>query len=95
MSFWKAFKLLLTLHCEESSRLLSEGFERDLSLVEWWAVRLHFLSCKACRRFHRQLSFLQEAARQHQEKSRDAKLSGDLQDRIRRDLNSQVDPAAR
>lgn len=54
--------MLLTLRCDDSTRLMSAGFERDLSGVERWAVRLHFISCGYCRRFNKQLSVLQTAA---------------------------------
>lgn len=86
MSFFKAAKLLLTLHCEESTRLMSDGLERDLSAVERWAVRLHFISCKACRRFRKQLQFLQAAAQRHTERCQDAKLPPQVRDQIRRGL---------
>ena len=86
MRVWKAVKLLLTLHCEESSRLQSEGLERKLSGVERWAVRLHFLSCKACRHFRKQLAFLQEAAERRRELTEGVKLPSETRERIQREL---------
>jgi hypothetical protein len=64
MSLWRALRLLLTMRCIESTRLISDGFERDLTRIERWAVRLHQISCRPCRRFRLQLAFLQQAARQ-------------------------------
>ena len=43
--FLAALKLLLTLKCEQSSHLVSQSMDRDLSLAEKWAVRLHQLGC--------------------------------------------------
>lgn len=54
--------MLLTLRCEESTRLMSEAFQRDLTGAERWAVRLHFISCRYCRRVKKQWDLLQETA---------------------------------
>ncbi len=54
--------MLLTLRCEESTRLMSEGFHRDLTAVERWSVRLHFISCNYCRRIKKHWALLQEVA---------------------------------
>ena len=56
-----AIKLLLTLTCEESTRLVSESLDRGLRPVERWAVQLHAVSCRSCRRYRKQLSFLRNA----------------------------------
>lgn len=64
MSTLKAIRLLLALTCEESTRFMSDSSERELSRVQRWAVRLHFISCKPCRRFRKQLIFLHEAIRE-------------------------------
>ena len=63
MSAFRALKMLLTLHCDEASRIMSDGLDRSLTPLERWALRLHLVSCRACRRFRRQLAFLQRAAR--------------------------------
>ena len=91
MSFWRAIKLLLTLHCEESARLQSEALERNLTGVERWAVRLHFLSCRACRNFKRQLRFIQEAARRQSARTEGASLPPDVHDKILRNLGESND----
>ena len=84
MTVWRAIKMLLTLHCEESSRLMSDSFERDLSGVERWAVRLHFVSCRHCRRIRKQLEYLNRFARQRGDVA--ASLSPESRERIRRVL---------
>ncbi len=58
---WSTIKMLLALKCDESTRLLSDALDRDLPPVERWAVRLHAISCRACRRFRRQILFLRKA----------------------------------
>lgn len=50
--------------CREVHRLVSEGLDRELSLVERSRMRLHLLVCKACNRFHGQMDLLRRAMRQ-------------------------------
>ncbi len=82
MSFWSATKLLLTLHCEESTELMSIERERDLSWIERWAVRMHSVACRQCRRFQRQLRFLEKAGRQRAEAPCDSPLPPHVRDQI-------------
>ena len=49
--------------CREVHRLVSEGQDRDLSLVEKIRVRLHLVICDACTTFDRQMRFLRRAMR--------------------------------
>ena len=86
MSLWKAIRLLLTLHCEESTQLMSASLERELSAVERWAVRLHAGVCRSCRRFRRQLKFLQEAARRRADTPVQDTMPQHLRNQIRREL---------
>jgi hypothetical protein len=63
VSWLRALKTLLTFSCDETSRVYSDRLEVPPSGVELWAARLHLLVCRACRRFVRQLRFLQSASR--------------------------------
>ena len=58
---WSTIKMLLALKCDESTRLISLALDQDLPFVERWAVRLHAIACRPCRRFRRQLLFLRKA----------------------------------
>ncbi len=49
---------LLTARCRDTTRILSDEREQPTSRTDWWASRLHFLSCGACRRFRKQLLLL-------------------------------------
>jgi hypothetical protein len=49
--------------CREVHRLVSEGLDRDLSLVERTRMRLHLLVCGACTRFNGQMDLLRRAMR--------------------------------
>ncbi len=55
---WK----ILTLKCDESTGLVSDGFERDLRPMERWALRMHLISCRPCRRMRAQFNLLHQAA---------------------------------
>ena len=61
MRIIRAFKMVLTLHCDESSHLLSDATDRRLTGVERLAVTLHLMICRNCRRFRQRLRFLTEA----------------------------------
>ena len=61
MSLLTAIKKVLTLSCDESTRLVSMSMDSDLSRSERVAVRLHAVSCRSCRRFRRQIQFIRDA----------------------------------
>ncbi|MDL2356247.1 MAG: zf-HC2 domain-containing protein [Pseudomonadota bacterium] len=50
--------------CREVHRLVSEGMDRELSLLERGRVRVHLLVCSACTRFNAQMDLLRRAMRQ-------------------------------
>ena len=49
--------------CREVHRLVSEGMDRELTLIERTRMRLHLLVCEACTRFNGQMDFLRRAMR--------------------------------
>jgi hypothetical protein len=49
--------------CREVHRLVSQGMDRDLSLVERTRMRLHLVVCAACTRFNGQMDLLRRAMR--------------------------------
>ncbi len=90
MSWLKSAHLILTLNCEQSTQLVSDGLDRELSACERWAVRLHAISCWSCRRFGRQIQFLRKALR-HQDfdaarLEADGGLPPEIRERIRNDI---------
>jgi hypothetical protein len=48
--------------CREISALVSQSLDRDLSLRERLAVRLHLLLCSHCANFKKQMLFMRKAA---------------------------------
>ena len=47
--------------CREVHRLVSEGMDRKLTLIERARMRLHLLVCEACTRFDRQMALIRRA----------------------------------
>lgn len=52
------------LSCKETTRLISQGLDRELALGERVALRLHYAYCVGCRRAGRQMGFLRKAVRE-------------------------------
>ena len=52
------------LTCKETTRLVSQGLDRELEFGERVALRVHFAYCIGCRRAGRQMSFLRRAVRE-------------------------------
>lgn len=49
--------------CREVHRLVSEGLDRDLTLVERTRMRLHLMVCHACTNFNAQMALIRRAMR--------------------------------
>jgi hypothetical protein len=62
MSILHDIKMILSLSCDKSSRLLSDELERPLSRTERLALRAHLAVCRRCRGFRRSLQHLRTMA---------------------------------
>jgi hypothetical protein len=51
------------MSCKETTRLVSQGLDRELAFGERVALRVHFTICLGCRRASRQMHFLRRAVR--------------------------------
>ena len=60
------------LTCRETTRLVSQGLDRDLAFGERVALRVHFAYCTGCRRASRQMAFLRKAMQQLAQPSRES-----------------------
>lgn len=59
------------LTCKQASQLLSQSLDRQLSARERFALRLHLLICKYCKRFGEQIKLLRAAMKQLGERVED------------------------
>ena len=57
------------LSCKETTRLLSQGKDRELAFGERVALRVHLAICNGCRNFSKQMAFLRRALREFGPKS--------------------------
>ena len=51
----KRFFQSLTMPCEGYTELMSASMDSDLSRLDRFAVRLHTIYCKGCRRYRKQI----------------------------------------
>lgn len=49
------------LSCKQASQLISQSLDRPLTLRERFALQLHLIICKYCRKFSQQLKTLRVA----------------------------------
>jgi len=49
------------LSCKEVSRLVSQGLDRRLGVLERLRLRLHLAICDGCTNFSKQMAFLRKA----------------------------------
>ena len=52
------------LSCKNTTRLVSQGLDRELAFGERVALRLHLAICLGCRRAGRQMAYLRRAVRE-------------------------------
>ena len=72
--------MMLTLKCDHATHLVSDSFERDLTRVERWALKLHQIGCRYCRRLAKQLKLIHSAARRNADSAQE--LTGEARERI-------------
>jgi hypothetical protein len=86
---------LLNMPCHDVADLIARGMDTDLPSSERFAVRLHLLYCRFCRRFKRQLTWLRtmfhEAGRRAEadDFAPPLELSEQARERIRSTLSDQ------
>lgn len=79
------------LTCKDVSQLLSQSFDRSLTLMEKIGLRFHMMICKPCPRVHQQLTFLHDASKRLATEpidipSSQSGLSPEAQERILKEL---------
>ncbi|NQV24887.1 MAG: zf-HC2 domain-containing protein [Rhodopirellula sp.] len=84
------------LNCKEVTRLVSESFDRNLSLRERFGLRLHMMMCSTCRLFrqlqHRIHTAIVTCGRRSHEQlaSSDLGLPTDARSRLQSVVNSVI-----
>ncbi|UCE19647.1 MAG: zf-HC2 domain-containing protein [Gemmatimonadota bacterium] len=81
------------LTCEQVAQLISESLDRKLPLRKRLAVRTHYLFCKACPQFEKQVRFMRDALRQFQDRVESVEsffatpLSSEIRERMKQALS--------
>lgn len=89
----KAALRTLSPDCRDASRLQSQGFAPSLSWPKRIGLRLHLLLCHWCRRYGKQLRFLQHAIHEHPEDVNPPapqSLSPEARERLQRSLRDKA-----
>lgn len=76
--------------CKRASVLISASLDRRLAVRERIALFVHMALCRMCRAYHKQLLFIQSAARSvgdNDEPSAGERLSDDARERLKQRLN--------
>ncbi len=79
------------LTCKQASQLLSQSLDRQLSARERFALRLHLLICKYCKRFGQQIRILRMALKKMSasaENDENIRLPSDVRVRIANVIDS-------
>jgi hypothetical protein len=78
-------------NCHEAARLQSQALDKKLPALQRFGLWLHLLACKWCRRYGKQIRFLQHAAQEHPENLSNAvpqNLSTEARERIKQRLQA-------
>ncbi|UEP60143.1 peroxiredoxin-like family protein [Acidithiobacillus ferriphilus] len=76
----------LMLTCRDASKLLSKGQEQSLRFRERWSLKMHLFFCVSCRRYARQLRWMDQAFHLIAGKWGSYHMSTDARERIRAKL---------
>lgn len=55
------------MNCREATRLMSEGYERKLTLRERVALRVHRMMCVGCTNYGKHMVFVRKATKRLRE----------------------------
>lgn len=76
------------LNCHEASQLASNQLDERLPVSKRISLALHFMLCRHCRRFARQIERLRRIAATAKIDT-DAQLSGEARERLRNTMHQQ------
>jgi hypothetical protein len=72
--------------CPEVAKILSQGMDKELSLMTRMKLRIHYLMCSFCERYMKQLKYIRKVSREFPEKIGDvsgASLPADAKARMK------------
>jgi predicted anti-sigma-YlaC factor YlaD len=51
------------LNCKQAAALMSQGMDKELSMMQKMSLRFHLMMCSGCRNFNKQMEFLRQGCR--------------------------------
>lgn len=80
------------ISCEQLTRLTSESLERDISFKEKMNMKLHIMFCQWCRRYEKQITFINRAIHNYirQSNQSDKECHCRLSDKSRDSIRSKI-----
>jgi hypothetical protein len=82
------------LNCKETTQLISQSLDRDLSWKERFSLKYHLLICKNCKRFGQQLQTIYVALKRigkNVENDPNITLPLESKKRIEKSMDSHID----
>jgi len=76
----------MTLSCKEVSELVSQSLDRELSLRERAAVRLHLMMCRMCANYRSQIQFMHRVVHQMEHHTPTTPLPEAAKERIKKHI---------
>ena len=92
--------LILSMRCDQASRLISHSQERQLNGAERWALSFHLLICRVCRKYKKQLKLMRDVLSSLKETEPyyeispsliDEKELGEMRGRISENIHEELD----
>ncbi len=92
--------LILTMRCDQASRLISHSQERQLNGAERCALSFHLLICRVCRKYKKQLKFMRKILSKLRDPQAyletassliDERQSGEMRGRISKEIHEKLD----
>ena len=80
----------MMLSCRDAARLLSAQHEQSLGFKERWALKMHLFFCVSCRRYARQLHWMDSAFRLLRQRKNAPQMDDAAKARIRDTLKDVV-----
>lgn len=83
----------LSPSCKTAARLQSEELDHKLTWRQQLGLRIHFVLCKWCSRYGKQLAFINNVVHSHTDEMTSAvpqQLTGEARNRIRKQLRANM-----
>lgn len=78
------------LSCESATKIMSQMEHEDLSLKSKWFLKMHLMTCDACRNFYKQVTLLNKGLNEMNKNLQKGKALFQLPDDIKNQLQKNL-----